>query len=247
MGVAFGYTLGTVLQLTVGSMLNIAPLMNDSLVHRIGYRFRDDQLLKVALTHGSSNRRATDYQRLEFLGDRVLSLVIADALYRQHSEENEGQMATRHSALVRGETCADIGNALGIAEFIIVGVSEKRKGVQHMRSVIGDVVEALIGAIYLDGGFDAAQTFIMKGWTDALAKPSALEKDPKTFLQEWALGRALSLPRYEIRGRTGPEHQPEFTVGLVVGTFLAVEGKGPSRQSAEMAAASAFLSREGLR
>ncbi len=228
-------------------MLSTMPEMTDTLASRIGYEFENESLLRVALTHGSSNRKATDYQRLEFLGDRVLSLVIADVLYRQHADENEGQMATRHSALVRGETCADIGIALGIADFIIVGVSEKRKGVQHMRSVIGDVVEALIGAIYLDGGIAAASSFIMRGWTEALAKPRGLEKDPKTFLQEWSLGRAMSLPRYEIRSRTGPEHQPEFTVALSVGTFQTAEGKGPSRQAAEMAAAQAFLAREGLR
>jgi ribonuclease III len=228
-------------------MLSTMPEMTDTLASRIGYEFKNEALLRVALTHGSSNRRATDYQRLEFLGDRVLSLVIADVLFRQHTEENEGQMATRHSALVRGETCSDIGIILGIADFIIVGVTERRKGVQHMRSVIGDVVEALIGAIYLDGGLEEARAFILKGWTEALAKPRGLEKDPKTFLQEWALGRALALPRYEIRGRTGPEHQPEFTVSLSVGNFAPAEGKGPSRQAAEMAAANAFLVRESLR
>jgi ribonuclease III len=228
-------------------MLNMMPDMTENLASRIGYEFKNETLLRVALTHGSSNRKATDYQRLEFLGDRVLSLVIADILYNQHAEENEGQMATRHSSLVRGETCSDVGNALGLADHIIVGVSERRKGVQHMRSVIGDVVEALIGAIYLDGGYEAARDFILRGWADALARPKALEKDPKTFLQEWALGKAMPLPRYEIRGRTGPEHQPEFTVALTVAKFSAAEGKGPSRQAAEMAAANAFLTREGLR
>jgi ribonuclease III len=229
-------------------MLNeLMPTFNETMAELIGYPFHNEDLLKVALTHASSNRRATDYQRLEFLGDRVLSLVIAEVLYRQHSHENEGQMATRHSALVRGETCSDIGIALGIADYIIVGATEKRKGVQHMRSVIGDVVEALIGAIYLDGGFEAAQAFILKGWKEALVRPRALEKDPKTFVQEWALGRALPLPRYEIKDRTGPEHQPEFTVSLTVGKYLPAFGKGPSRQAAEMSAAGTFLSREGLR
>ncbi len=228
-------------------MVDSLSQINEELSERTGYRFHNEDLLKVALTHGSSNRKATDYQRLEFLGDRVLSLVIADVLYRQHETENEGQMATRHSSLVRGDACSDVGLALGLADYIIVGVSEKKKGVQHVRSVLGDVVEALIGAIYLDGGFASAQAFILKGWSESLSRLQIVEKDPKTFLQEWALGRAMSLPRYEIRGRTGPEHQPEFTVALAVGHFTAAEGKGPSRQSAEMAAAKEFLVREGLR
>jgi ribonuclease-3 len=220
---------------------------NRELTEKTGYSFQNETLLKVALTHGSSNRKADDYQRLEFLGDRVLSLVIAEALFRQHEAENEGQMATRHSSLVRGDACAEVGMRIGIGEYVIVGTTERKKGVQHMQSVVGDVVEAFIGAIYIDGGFDKARDFVMRFWADALAQPQAIEKDPKTFLQEWALGRALSLPRYEIKGRTGPEHQPEFTVALAVGKFDAAEGKGPSRQSAEMAAAKMFLSREGLR
>jgi ribonuclease III len=229
-------------------MLNeLVPTFSEEISGVIGYRFQNEDLLKAALTHASSSRRAADYQRLEFLGDRVLSLVIAEVLYRQHANENEGQMATRHSALVRGETCADVGLAMNIADYIIVGPIEKRKGVQQMRSVVADVVEALIGAIYLDGGFESAQTFIIKGWKEALARPRALEKDPKTFLQEWALGRALPLPRYEIKFRTGPEHQPEFTVSLNVGKYEVIFGKGASRQAAEMAAAAGFLQREGLR
>jgi ribonuclease-3 len=226
--------------------LNIAKT-NKELADKIGYAFVNEVLLKVALTHGSSNRKADDYQRLEFLGDRVLSLVIAEALFRQHEEENEGQMATRHSSLVRGDACAEIGLAIGISEYVIVGTMERKKGVQHMQSVVGDVVEALIGAIYIDGGFDKAREFVLRFWSESLSRPQAIEKDPKTFLQEWALGHALSLPRYEIKGRTGPEHQPEFTVALLVGKFSTAEGKGPSRQSAEMAAAKTLLVREGLR
>lgn len=220
---------------------------NQQLAEKVGYLFTDLSLLKTALTHGSSNRNVTDYQRLEFLGDRVLSLVVAEALYRQHTEENEGQMATRHSSLVRGDACAEVGEQLGIGDHIILGVSERKKGIQRMRSVLGDVVEALIGGIYLDGGLEAARAFILNGWSEALQRPQALEKDPKTFLQEWALGQAFSLPRYEVIHRTGPEHQPEFTVALAVGPFSAAEGRGPSRQSAEMAAARVFLQREGLR
>jgi ribonuclease III len=214
---------------------------------RTRYTFKDASLVRTALTHGSSHRKAVDYQRLEFLGDRVLSLVIAELLYRHHADEKEGQMATRHSSLVKGDVCAEIADKIGLGDFIIVGVTEKRMGVQRVRSVLGDVLEALIGAIYLDGGLEAAHDFITHFWSDALKQPTALDKDPKTFVQEWALGRALPLPRYEIVARTGPEHAPEFTVSLVVGKFSPADGKGASRQSAEMQAARNFLAREGLR
>lgn len=214
---------------------------------RLGYAFSDLSLVRMALTHGSSHRKAMDYQRLEFLGDRVLSLVIAELLYRQHKEEREGQMATRHSSLVRGDVCAEIADKIGLGDFIIVGVTEKRLGVQRVRSVLGDVLEALLGAVYLDGGLEPATRLINTLWADYLLKPSQLEKDPKTFVQEWALGRAMPLPRYEIKARTGPEHAPEFTVALVVGKYTPTDGKGTSRQAAEMSAAHNFLTREGLR
>jgi ribonuclease III len=219
----------------------------EELSERLGYAFNDMTLVRMALTHGSSHRMAKDYQRLEFLGDRVLGLVMAELLYRQHANEREGQMATRHSSLVKGEVCAEIADQLGLGDFIIVGVTEKRMGVQRVKSVLGDVLEAVIGAVYLDGGLEAARVFIERLWKDVLLRPTALEKDPKTFLQEWALGRAMALPRYEIKARSGPEHAPEFTVALMVGKFLPADGKGASRQSAEMSAARNFLAREGLR
>jgi ribonuclease III len=218
-----------------------------ALTELLGYSFKDLGLVRMALTHGSSHRKAMDYQRLEFLGDRVLSLVIAELLYLQHTDEKEGQMATRHSSLVKGDVCADIAEKIGLGEFIIVGVTEKRLGVQRVRSVLGDVLEALIGAVYLDGGLGPAQVLIRSLWSEALLRPTALDKDPKTFVQEWALGRALALPRYEIKSRTGPEHAPEFTVSLVIGVFQPSDGSGASRQAAEMSAARNFLVREGLR
>ncbi len=217
------------------------------LSERLGYSFKDHALVRMALTHGSSHRKAVDYQRLEFLGDRVLGLIIAEMLYLQHGDETEGQMATRHSALVKGEMCAEIADKIGLEDFIIVGATEKRLGVQRVRSVLGDVLEALVGAIYLEGGIRPAQEFIKHHWAAALLRPTALEKDPKTYLQEWALARALPLPRYDIVARTGPEHAPEFTVSLAVGKFHLTDGKGASRQSAEMSAARNFLMREGLR
>ncbi len=245
---AYCDTLGTVLQLYLGEILIVATENRiNELGERLNYVFKDESLARTALTHGSSHRRAVDYQRLEFLGDRVLSLVVAEQLYRQHTDEREGQMATRHSALVKGDVCADIATAISLGDFIIVGATEKRLGVQRVRSVLGDVLEALIGAVYLDGGLAPAEEMIKRLWAGVLNQKEAIEKDPKTFVQEWALGKGMQLPRYEITQRTGPEHLPEFTVALRVGKFVPSEGKGASRQSAEMAAAKSFLAREGLR
>jgi ribonuclease III len=212
----------------------------------VGHSFKNVQLLSSALTHGSSGNKLTDYQRLEFLGDRVLGLVTAHSLFDQHSSETEGQMATRHSALVNGERCADIADALGLSDYIIVGASERAKGVQRTRSILGDVMEALIGALYLDGGLEVARAFILRSWNDQLSATHVVRKDPKTFLQEWALARALPLPRYEVLSRSGPEHRPEFVVGIQVGAYPVCEGLGPSKQLAEMASARNFLQREGL-
>lgn len=214
---------------------------------RLGYVFSDTDLLQQALTHGSSGRKAKDYERLEFLGDRVLSLVIADALYRQHGKEKEGKLAARHSAIVRGEVCAAVGGAMGLHDFIKVGDTEKKTGVHKMKSVLGDVVEAVIGAIHIDGGFEAARKVILHFWAEALRQPDTAQKDAKTFVQEWALGKALPLPRYELAGRQGPEHRPQFTVRLTIDKHKEAEGMGPTKQAAEMAAASAFITRENLR
>jgi ribonuclease III len=215
--------------------------------HAIDYQFQDQSLCQHAFTHGSRQGKTTDYQRLEFLGDRVLSLVIAEALYKRYPAEPEGQLAARLSNLVRMESCASVGQALGFDQFIVVGQVEKSKGVQRIASVIGDVVEAVIGAIYLDAGFVKAETFILKNWDDKLTKSPLDLKDAKTFVQEWALARALPLPAYEVTGREGPEHAPIFTMQLRVGTYDIAINTGTSKQSAEMAAAQAFIAREGLR
>ena len=221
--------------------------MQRKLEDLLGYHFNDHVLCEHALTHGSRQSKSADYQRLEFLGDRVLSLVIAEDLFSRFSTEQEGQLAARLSLLVRGETCALVGQKLGLEEFIIVGPTEKKKGVQRMASVVGDVVESVIGAIYLDGGLEAARKFILSCWTDMLAKAPADLKDAKTFVQEWALARALPLPHYDVTDRTGLEHAPVFTISLKVGTYENSIGVGASKQAAEMAAAGAFIAREALR
>ncbi|MBL8790550.1 MAG: ribonuclease III [Rhizobiales bacterium] len=222
-----------------------APLAR--LSDRLGYVFGDPELLHQALTHGSSGRKAKDYERLEFLGDRVLSLVIADALFHNHRKEKEGKLAARHSAIVRGDVCAQMGEAMGLHDYIKVGDTEKKSGVHKMKSVLGDVVEAVIGAIYIDGGLDAARKVILHFWQEALQHPDTVQKDAKTFVQEWALAQALALPKYELAGRQGPEHKPQFTVRLLIDKHTESQGVGPTKQAAEMAAATAFIAREQLR
>ena len=219
----------------------------DQLERLIGYEFRARELCRNALTHGSRNAKKPDYQRLEFLGDRVLSLIIAEELFKRFSHEQEGLMAARLSLLVRGETCAAVGLAMGLDNFILLGPFEKKKGVQHSGSVLGDVVESLIGALYLDGGLDVARAFILKQWEKRISTHPASLKDAKTIVQEWALGRALPLPYYEVVSREGLEHAPTFTVELRVGPYETVRGVGASKRASEMAAASEFIVREGIR
>ena len=141
----------------------------------------------------------------------------------------------------------DIALALGLSERMHVGVVERKRGLQNTRPILGDVMEAVIGAIYLDGGFDAAQAFIQKHWADFLANPASAAKDAKTFVQEWALARGKVLPVYEVIGREGPEHRPEFTVRLLLGRHGGAEGKGPTKQAAEMVAAQQFIVTGALR
>jgi ribonuclease III len=223
---------------------------NQAAVHleaKVGYKFKDLGLLTQSLTHGSNTSRKSDYERLEFLGDRVLGLVIADHLYANHKSEREGKLAARHSAMVRGEVCAEMGEAMGLADFIVMGATEKRSGIHKTTSVLGDVVEAVIGAIYIDGGLEAARGVILRFWSDVLKRRDTADKDAKTFVQEWALGKKLALPKYQLVDRSGPEHKPNFTVELTIETCALVQGQGPTKQAAEMDAAKSFIQREGLR
>lgn len=236
--------LGSLSEFDLGSPL---PRLLHALSVKLGYVFHDQSLLRAGLTHGSGKTRDGNYQRLEFLGDRVLGLVIAEALFKQSTHETEGQMSSRHSALVRGEKCTIVGRALQLESHIIVTDGEKKTGVNRIDSVIGDVVEAIIGAIYLDGGLAPAQQFVLTHWAKILTQETVVRKDAKTTVQEWALGRALAIPKYVTVNRDGPEHQPEFTVDLTVGQHAPTQGKGASKRAAEMAAAQEFLIREGIR
>jgi ribonuclease III len=222
-------------------LVRFTQALYDQIAERLAFTFKDRALLRHALTHSSSKQKQDDYQRLEFLGDRVLALVIAEELFRLNPEHREGDMANLHSNLVRGEICAEVGKDLGISDFIIVGHSEQRKGVNLNSSVVGDVVEAIIGGIYLDGGLPAAKDFVLQNWARHLAERKSVSKDAKTFLQEWALARSLPIPDYKVLKREGLEHSPIFTVSLSVKGKEPVEGVGPSKRLAEMQAARNFL------
>lgn len=217
------------------------PTQNFSKIEKvIGYEFKDAHLLERALTHSSTNDEY-NYQRLEFLGDRVLGLVIAGALFNEFRGENEGGLAKRHTALVQGKTCSTIGQAHNIGDFIILSDSERESGGHLNENIIGDVVESLLGAIYIDGGYEAAQKVILSLWGDNIKTLKEAPQDPKTELQEWVQARGFDLPLYEVTGKTGPDHAPVFLVRLSVESKGYVEAEGASRRQAEKTAAHLML------
>jgi len=210
----------------------------------IGYRFRSARVLEEALTHPSCAETKGglpySYQRLEFLGDAVLGLVIAELLFTLYPGENEGSMAKRHAALVRSESLADVARRLGIGPYIRMSGSGQDNG-RDLNSNLEDVCEALIGALYLDGGFDAARDFVLRQWEPLARAMSAPPKDAKTALQEWAQGRSLNLPEYRVVEMTGPAHAPEFTVSVSVEGAQPAVAKAASKRQAEQLAAKALL------
>ena len=206
----------------------------------IGYTFQKEHYLERALTHSSTNDDY-NYQRLEFLGDRVLGLVVSHALFEEFRGENEGGLAKRHTALVQGETIAIIGQAHKLGDFIILSDSERDAGGQMNENIIADVVEALLGAIYLDGGYEAAQKVVLKLWGDNIKTLETAPQDPKTELQEWVQARGLPLPDYNIIDKSGPDHAPVFIVELVVEGFNPIQAEGSSRRQTEKTVARKML------
>ena len=223
------------------------------LERRLGYGFTDKGLLDRALTHASIGEgvrtvkggRLRDNERLEFLGDRVLGLLTAEALLKASPEAPEGDLAVRLNALVNGETCAAVARAMDLGSALRLSGGETRTGGREKPSILADACEAVMAAIYLDGGLEAARGLFERFWADAFAGlDAARAKDPKTALQEWAQGQGKPLPAYRILDRAGPDHAPVFTVEVTVAGFAPVQAAGPSRQAGEKAAASALLARE---
>lgn len=201
------------------------------------------ELWHEALTHGSMGE-ARDYQRLEFLGDRVLGLAIAEWLHAQ-SEAAEGKLSQRLNALVSRETCADVARRLGVATHIRLGKQARGDGAGQSDNVLGDVMEALIGALFLERGFDAARDFVKAAWEPAMSGGAGQRKHPKAALQEWAAGNRRKPPVYTLVDRSGPDHAAVFTVQVEVPGIGAEQATGSSKQEAERGAAAAFMTRYG--
>jgi ribonuclease III len=220
-----------------------------ALEDRIGYKFADKALLERALTHISAlsgGNRANSYQRLEFLGDHVLGLVISDMLYRAFPRANEGELSRRLADLVRKETCADVARAIDVGPALSLGSSESQAGGRLRATILADACEALVGAVYLDGGYAAAEGFIARFWKERMLKPPRPLRDPKTMLQEWAQARGLPTPAYRELARTGPHHNPKFRVAVELPDRPAAEGQGSSKRAAEQAAAAEMLAAVGV-
>ena len=213
----------------------------DTIAALTGAEPRDIALYHEALTHGSSG--AGDYQRLEFLGDRVLGLVIASELFRRFPKAAEGELSSRLHALASGETCARIAQALDLNAHVRFGAQAIGDGGRQSDNIAADVLEALIGALWLDRGEDAARAFITDKWGDMIEGQVAAPKHPKAALQEWALARKRKPPEYRLVRREGPDHAPRFRVAVAVGKLAEAEGEGASKQAAEKAAAAALLER----
>ncbi|MEZ5790406.1 MAG: ribonuclease III [Nitratireductor sp.] len=220
-----------------------------NLEKRLGYGFTDYANLERALTHASVRKKSDDkfhYERLEFLGDRVLGLTIADLLHRSFPSADEGELSLRLNALVKGNTLAEIADELRLHEFIRTGGDLKELTGTRMQSVRADVLEALIASIYLDGGLEAASAFIHRFWSDRLHIEHAARRDSKTELQEWAHANRLGTPKYKEKERSGPDHDPVFTVSVSVQGKQAATGNGRSKRAAEQDAARVMLVREGV-
>jgi ribonuclease III len=218
---------------------------------QIGHVFADSKLLATALTHVSALKNPSDrwgsYQRLEFLGDHVLGLVVSDMLFRAYPNADEGELSKRLSDLVRRETCADVAKTMGLLDAIKLGAVGAGDASERLRkSVLGDICEAVIGAVYLDGGYPAAQKMIERAWAERLRKPMRALRDPKTVLQEWAQGKGLPTPSYREVERTGPHHDPQFRIAVELPGMEAAEGQGSTKRAAEKAAALSLLKREGV-
>jgi ribonuclease-3 len=233
----------------ISKSVRIRVAAASTLEQTIGYRFKDKDLLTRALTHISAlggGSRAGSYQRLEFLGDHVLGLVISAMLFDAFPKGDEGELSRRLADLVRRETCADVARAINLGEAVRLGTSESNSGGRARTAILADVCEALIGAVFLDGGYDKATAFVERFWGERMRVPTRPLRDPKTMLQEWAQARGLPTPVYKEIERIGPHHNPEFRIAVSLPQREPAEGRGRSKRVAEQAAAAAMLQREGV-
>lgn len=217
---------------------------------KLGYRFVERDLLLRALTHvtatTNSSSRGESYQRLEFLGDRVLGLAVAEMLYEAFPGADEGELSRRLADLVRAEACAEVAMDMDLGPWIRMGEGEAQSGGRRKKAILADACEAVVGAIFLDGGFTSAKALVERYWHARMMAPRRPLRDAKTALQEWAQGRGLPAPVYRETARSGPDHNPLFTVAVSVEGLPEGMGAGRSKRIAEQVAAQAVLMREGV-
>lgn len=216
--------------------------LND-LEARLGYKFKDTTFIQRALTHSSAHQMAggLDYERLEFLGDRVVNLIVADLLFRLFPNEREGALAKRHTAMVRTETLAEIARVIELGEFVVLSDAERTAGGAENDNILADLTEAVTAAIYLDGGYEAAKTFIETVMGDRLHIMAEPPRDPKTALQEWSQAQELGLPEYELIAQDGPDHAPTFTIQVSLNGLEPQSASSTSKKRAEKDAAQKML------
>lgn len=224
-----------------------------ALIARLGHSFADKALLDLALSHSSAasggaerGQGALSNQRLEFLGDRVLGLVIAEWLLREFPDAEEGELAVRLNALVRQETCANVAERIALGSYLVLGPGEERAGGREKTAILADACEAVIAALYLDGGLLPAERFIKAEWAGLVAEPARLKRDAKTALQEWTQARGRGIPAYREIERSGPDHAPAFTVEVAIAGGASARGVGGSKRQAEQAAARTMLIAESV-
>lgn len=213
----------------------------------IGHKFKDPDLAYLALTHiSAASNRGKTYQRLEFLGDRVLGLVVAEMLYAAFPMAEEGELSRRLADLVRRESCAEVALEWGAEAFVRLGEGERQAGASNKTAILSDICESLIGAVFLDAGYEPAKEVVVRAFEPRMRSPRRPLRDAKTALQEWAQARGLDAPLYREIARCGPHHAPEFTMSVAVAGYAPMEAKGMSKRGAEQAAAAGFMAREGI-
>jgi ribonuclease III len=215
---------------------------------RLGYKFRDRELAARALTHLSApattgQGRLDSYQRLEFLGDRVLGLAIAEMLYETYPQATEGELSMRLATLVRRETCAEVAREWDVGPHVVLGAGEAQAGGRKKAAILADIAESLIGAVFVESGFEAARELVARTWRARMHAVEEPERDAKTAMQEWAQARALHAPHYIEIDRSGPPHAPLFTIQVTLEGHEPAHGSASSKRAAEQAAAQAFMAR----
>ncbi|HVQ10982.1 MAG TPA: ribonuclease III [Methyloceanibacter sp.] len=219
------------------------------LFERLGFAFKDRSLVELALTHASARpslKPNEDNERLEFLGDRVLGLAVAELLTESFPQASEGELARRYNQLVRAETCAEIALRWELGTLILMSGGEADSGGRGKKTILANACEAVLGAIFVEGGYQAARDVVYRFWAAELSGLDAAVPDAKSILQEWAQGRRLSLPRYIEVAREGPDHKPRFTSEVQIDGVAPERGHGDNKRAAEQAAALAMLLREGV-